>query len=61
MLRFCFVILVSIPYIVYYLRKGAYIERHPMDYTEDDRYRIAINCINVLKRHGFIHTTAYGI
>lgn len=61
MLRFCFVILVSIPYIVYYLRKGAYIERHSTDYTEDDRYRIAINCINVLKRHGFIHTKAYGI
>lgn len=60
MLRFCFVILVSIPYIVYYLRKGAYIERHPMDYIEDDRYNIAIDCIKVLQRHGFIHTKAYG-
>lgn len=60
MLRFCFVILVSIPYILYYLSKGAYIERHSENYTEEERYQIAVKCVNVMRRHGFIHTEAYG-
>ena len=60
MLRLCFVLLVSIPYVVFYLSKGAYIERHTENFTEEDRYHIALDCIHVLQRNGFIRTEAYG-
>ena len=60
MLRFCFVILVSIPYIIHYIRKGAYIEKHSDQYTEEDRYSLARKVVAVLQRNGRIHTQAFG-
>lgn len=60
MLRFWFVIIVSIPFILYYLGKGAYIEKHGENYTEQDRYRVAIRVVRILKRNGFISTDVYG-
>lgn len=60
MLRFCFVILISIPYILFYIGKAVYIEHHPERYTEKDRYHIAVSCIRIMQRHGRIHTKAYG-
>lgn len=60
MLRFCFVILVSIPYIIHYIRKGAYIEKHSDQYTEEDRYALARKVVAVLQRNGRIHTQAFG-
>lgn len=60
MLRFCFVILVSIPYIIHYIRKGAYIEKHSDQYTEEDRYTLARKVVSVLQRHGRIKTQAFG-
>lgn len=60
MLRFCFVILVSIPYIIHYIRKGAYIEKHSDQYTEEDRYALARKVVAVLQRNGRIYTQAFG-
>lgn len=60
MLRLVFVILVSLPYICFYLWKGSYIERHSSDFTEEDRYRIAVDCVRIMKRNGFIRTETYG-
>lgn len=60
MLRFCFVILVSIPYIIHYIRKGAYIEKHSEQYTEEDRYTLARKVVAVLQRNGRIQTQAFG-
>lgn len=60
MLRLCFILLLSVPYIVFYVGKGIYIEHHPSQYTEEDRYEMAQNCIHILKRNGLISTKAYG-
>lgn len=60
MLRLCFVLLVSIPYILFYLGKGAYIERHADKYTEEDRYDVAVKCVHILQRNGRIRTKSYG-
>lgn len=60
MLRFCFVILVSLPFILGYLIKAAYIERHDDRYTEADRYRVARKAISIMQHNGFIHTDIYG-
>ena len=58
--RFCFVIIVSLPIIIFYMLKVGYIERHAQNYTEADRYQVAQRAISVMKRNGFIHTDVYG-
>ena len=60
MLRFYYVILISLPFILFYLGKALYIEKHDARYTEADRYRIARRAISILQRNGFIRTNAYG-
>lgn len=59
--RFCFVIIISFPIILFYIWKVGYIERHAENYTEADRYHVARRAISVMKRNGFIHTDVYGI
>ncbi len=61
MSRFCFVIIVSLPIIIFYILKVGYIEKHPQNYTEADRYLIARRAISIMQRNGFIHTDAYGV
>ena len=58
--RFCFVIIVSLPIIIFYMLKVGYIEHHAKDYTEADRYHVAKKAISVMQRNGFIHTDVYG-
>lgn len=60
MLRLVYVCLISAPFIIYYLSKAAYIERHSEHYSEDRRYKIARHMIAVMKHNGFIRTKAYG-
>jgi 1-acyl-sn-glycerol-3-phosphate acyltransferase len=60
LLRFYYVILISLPFILFYLGKALYIEKHDARYTEADRYRIARRAISILQRNGFIRTNAYG-
>ena len=61
MLRFCYVIAISLPFILYYIRKGAYIERHRERYTEADCYAMAQRVIRIMKVNGGIRTMAYGM
>ncbi len=58
--RFCFVIIVSLPIIIFYILKVGYIEKHAENYTEADRYLVARRAISVMQRNGFIHTNVYG-
>lgn len=60
MLRFCFVIIISLPFILFYLGRFFYIERHEDKYTEEDRYVIARRAVSCLQRNGFIHTDVFG-
>ena len=60
MLRFIFVIVISLPSIIYYLCVGEYIERHSYKYSEEDKYKVAQKVIACLKRNGFIRTKVYG-
>lgn len=60
MLRFCFVILISLPFVIFYLGKATYIEKHEERYTEDDRYAVAQRAVSILQRNGRIHTEVYG-
>lgn len=60
MLRFFYVIIISLPFILFYLGKAFYIEKHDDKYTETDRYVIAQRAVSLLQRNGFIHTNVFG-
>lgn len=60
MLRFYYVIIISLPFILFYLGKAAYIKKHDDKYTEADRYVVARRAVSILQRNGFIRTDAYG-
>lgn len=60
MLRLVYVCLVSAPFLIYYLWKVGYIERHRDKYTEAKRYQIARRMVIIMKHNGFIHTKVYG-
>ncbi len=60
MVRFVWVIAVSLPLIVYYILKAEYICRHESRYTENDRYRVARRMVRIVKRNAFIRTKVYG-
>ena len=61
MLRFWYVIIISLPYIIFYIAKGNYIEKHAERYTERDRYRVALRVIHIMKRNGRIRTSVTGV
>ena len=60
MLRLCYIIIVSLPFILLYLLKASYIEHHDDRYTEADRYKIAKQAVSIMQHNGFIHTDIYG-
>ena len=61
MLRFFFVITVSIIPIIFFIAKCHYIERHPEKYTEEARYETALYACNIIEKRSFIKTDIYGV
>lgn len=53
-------VIVSLPFILFYLCKAGYIERHTDRFTEEDRYKVAQKAVSIMQRNGFIHTDVYG-
>ena len=60
MLRLCYVIVVSLPFVVYYICKAHYIERHGDNFSEERRYKMARRCISIMMHNGRIETESYG-
>ena len=56
----CFVVVVSLPFVLYYIGKARYIERHCKDFSEERRYKMARRCISIMMRNGRIETESYG-
>ena len=61
MLRLIYVCFVSLPFILYYLWKASYVERHGGSYDEARRYKIARRMVSIMKRNGLIRTKVYGL
>ena len=61
MLRLIYVSAVSLPFILYYLWKASYVERHGGSYDEERRYKIARRMVSIMKRNGLIRTKVYGL
>lgn len=60
MLRLCYVVVVSLPFVIYYICKAHYIERHGEKFSEERRYRMARRCISIMMRNGRIKTESRG-
>lgn len=60
MLRLCYVVAVSLPFIVYYIAKAHFIEKHEGHFPEERRYRMVQRCIRIAMRHGRIETRSTG-
>ena len=60
MLRLIYVVIISLPFVLWYLYKANYIEKHADEYSEEDRYKIARKCISIMMRNGRIETEAFG-
>ena len=58
MLRFYFIIFISIPLIIYYISVADYYCRHTEKYSEKDRYRLALEIIENIKKRGRIETVS---
>ena len=61
MSRFVYVIILCMPFIIYFLWMVGHIERNPYQYSEQDRYNFARRMIAIMKHNGRIKTDAYGI
>lgn len=60
MLRLGYVIIISLPFVIYYICKAYYIAHHEEKYTEEQRYKIARRCISIMMHNGRIETQSYG-
>jgi len=60
MLRFYYVIFVSIIPIIYYLIKCSSIMHHPDRYDEDSRYKTALYACRTIRNRARIHTDVFG-
>ena len=61
MLRYYFVIIISLPQIIYYIVKARYLFRHPDRYDELYCYKVARNMVRTVMRNGRIRTGYKGI
>lgn len=60
MLRFYFVIMVSVPYIVLLYVKSSYMDKHDEMFSEEARYEFAKLIVDKIMKHSFISTEVYG-
>ena len=60
MIRLAYVILVSLPFVIYYVIKSNYVIYHIENYTELQRYHMVQRMIEIMKKNGRIKTTVYG-
>lgn len=60
MARFYYVILNSLPIIIYYILKAEYYVHHRERYDEDTCYYLAKNIVNWAKKNARIRTISYG-
>ncbi len=61
MIRFIYVIAISLPFIIFYVIKCNYIASHPENYTEKERYSVAKEMVNIVKKNGHIKTEVFGL
>ncbi len=60
MLRLVYVILASLPFVIYYILRCHYVIAHLDNYTEQERYSMVQRMIRIMKKNGKIETMIFG-
>ena len=60
MLRLGYVILISLPFVIFYLCKAHYMVQHEEKYSEETCYKVAQRCISIMMHNGRIETESFG-
>lgn len=60
MIRLCYVVVISLPFVMYYMVKARLIEQCGDDFSEEKRYRMAQRCIHIMMHNGRIRTESTG-
>lgn len=60
MLRLCYVVAISLPFVMYYICKAKLIESRNQEFPEERRYKMAQRCIHIAMRNGRIKTESTG-
>lgn len=61
MLRLAYVIIVSLPCVLFYLALSHYILNHMDQYSETERYSVVQKMIAIMKKNGRIKTEVFGV
>lgn len=61
MIRFFYIIFLNLFRAPFMLTKMRNHAAHPEKYSEDERYKLARQCVRIMKRTGGIRTKAYGL
>jgi len=61
MIRFYYVIIVSMPWIIYYVFKIRRVMKHPEKYSTEYRYGIARNMVRTTMRNARVKTKCFGM
>ena len=61
MIRFYYVVFISLPLIIYYVLRIRHVMRHQEKYSEKDRYGIARSMINKMMRNARVKTKCFGL
>lgn len=61
MVRFYWLMFISLPLIIYYIIKATHFARHPEKYGEDVCFKLAQRLIDIVKKRGRIDTRVFGI
>lgn len=60
MTRMIYVILVSLPFVIYYMLRCNYVIAHLEQYTEQECYSLVQRMIQIMKKNGKIETLIFG-
>ena len=60
MVRLVYVILISLPFVIFYLIKSYYVTKNIERYSDENRYSMVKHMVSILKFNGRINTKVYG-
>lgn len=60
MVRLIYVILISLPIVLFYLFYSHYVIAHEEQYTESEKYHLVQRMISIMKKNGRIKTKVFG-
>ncbi|MGN1147639.1 MAG: hypothetical protein ACI4TB_04400, partial [Lachnospiraceae bacterium] len=61
MVRFYWLIITTLPLIIFYIVKATHYAKHPEQYDEETCFKLAVKLIDIIKKRGKITTQVFGV